>query len=342
MAALDFLQEGNRATDDLVMGTNRLVSVVIPTFNRAELIERALYSVLSQTYSNLEVIIVDDASSDNTQDQIQTSQQADHRIQYIRHESNRGAQAARNTGIRAAKGEYIAFLDSDNEWLPGKLQRQMALFSHRDNSPSVVYCGYIKVSENGNILNKYLPQYRGFIYKETLSEWLTDTSTIVVRKEILEKIHELDENLLAYHEWDLCIRLTRECEFDFVPECLSIYREHTLPTISKDLLRDAYGYLAIVDKYRDEILRECGGRTLSEHYLKTARLFVRANQFDLARAYFLKSIRYDPLNIKAMLHFGVSLLGKDIYKFVRSHKHAKLPLMELHPAADGENHQEVT
>ena len=297
-----------------------LVSVVVPTYNRAELIERTIHSVLSQTYHELEVIIVDDCSTDDTQDRVAALQEADHRMHYLRHNMNRGAQAARNTGIRKAKGEYIAFLDSDNEWLPRKLGRQMALFSHKADLLGVVYCGYWKVSTGGDLLNEYVPRYRGIVYKQTLVDWLTDTSTLVVRKDILEKIHGFDENIHSYQEWDLCIRLARECEFDFVPECLTLYHEHTLPTISKDFMRDANGYLSVVDTYRNEILQECGRRTLSEHYLKTGRLFVRADQFDLARDYFLKSIRYDPLNFKAITHFGVSLLGKDIYKLLCSYR----------------------
>jgi GT2 family glycosyltransferase len=168
-----------------------------------------------------------------------------------------------------------------------------------------------------------MPRHRGLVYKQALGEWITDTSTLVVRKDILEKIYGFDENIHAFQEWDLCIRLARECQFEFVPECLALYHEHTLPTISKDFLRDAEGYLGVVETYRQEILRECGRRILSEHYLIASRLFVHADQFDLARACFLKSIRCNLFNIKAMIHFGVSLLGKDMYQFLRSHRRAK-------------------
>lgn len=328
MASLELPQEAIRVPDNGVQERNSLVSVVIPTYNRAELVERAVHSVLSQTYSDLEVIIVDDASSDNTQDRVKNLQQADRRIRYIRHDSNRGSQAARNTGVQAVKGEYIAFLDSDNEWFPPKLERQMALFSHEPDSPGAVYCGYREIAADGDVLNEYAPRYRGLVYKQALGEWLTDTSTLVVRKDILETIHAFDENIHAYQEWDLCIRLTRMCEFDFVPECLTLYHQHALPSISKDLLRDANGYVSVVETYREEILRECGRRTLSKHYLNTGRLFVRADQFDLARAYFLKSIRYDPLNIKALSHFGVSLLGKEVYQSLRSYRQARFPIAE--------------
>jgi len=299
--------------------------VVIPTYNRAELVERAIRSVLSQTYPDVEVIVVDDASTDDTRDRIKTLQNIDHRVRYFRQDCNRGAQAARNTGMRSAKGKYIAFLDSDDEWLPQKLYLQMELFSQGDGSLGVVYCGLQEVSIDGKMGTQFLPKFRGYIYPHALSDWVAGTDTLIVRREILEKIHGLHEDIRAYHEWDLCIRLARECEFDFVPECLTLYHQHTLPTISKDLLRDANGYLGVVEAYREEILQECGRRTLSKHYLKTGRLFVLADQLDLARVFFLKSIRYNPLNIKAILHFGISLLGKNIYQFLRSNRQENFP-----------------
>src|SRR5512138_1185650 len=117
MASLELSEATVSVTNNAVEQRTPLVSVVIPTYNRAPLLERAIHSVLSQTYTNLEVIVIDDASTDDTQDRIKNLQLADIRIQYIRHDRNRGSQAARNTGIHAAKGKYVAFLDSDDEWL---------------------------------------------------------------------------------------------------------------------------------------------------------------------------------------------------------------------------------
>jgi len=101
---------------------NPTVSVIIPTYNRAHLLDRAIRSVLDQTYQDFELIVVDDGSSDPTAEVIATF--ADPRIYYLRHEKNRGAAAARNTGIEASQGDYVAFLDSDCEWLPKKLLKE--------------------------------------------------------------------------------------------------------------------------------------------------------------------------------------------------------------------------
>jgi glycosyltransferase involved in cell wall biosynthesis len=298
-----------------------LISVIVPTYNRAQLLTRAIQSILAQTYSDLEVIVVDDASTDDTQGQLINIKLLDQRISYLRHEVNQGAQVARNTGIRAARGNYIAFLDSDNEWLPSKLERQMALFAQASNSLGVVYCGYKIISQNEEINKLIFPKYRGYIYQLALQNWVADTSTIVVRREILEKIHGFDENIPAFQEWDLCIRLARECEFDFVPKCLTLYHQHASPSISKDNLKNAYSYLDLVNSNRKEILHVCGRRTLSEHYLRSGLMFIVGDRFDLARANFLKSIRHYPLKIKAIIHFGVSLLGEDTYRFLRSLRH---------------------
>lgn len=104
-----------------------MVSVVIPTYNRAHVLNRAIRSVLGQTYQHFEIIVVDDGSTDNTEQVVKAI--ADDRVRYIRHETNKGtAAAARNTGIRQACGEFIGFVDSDDEWLPGKLQKQVDKF----------------------------------------------------------------------------------------------------------------------------------------------------------------------------------------------------------------------
>jgi len=299
------------------------VSVVIPTYNRSAMVERAVRSVQAQTYTNLDIIIIDDGSTDDTGQRVAALQEEDQRIRYIRHEKNRGAQAARNSGLRAATGDYIAFLDSDNEWLPQKIETQMALFTARPASPGVVYCGFSRVNSNQQLMHNYIPQFRGQVYPRVLQDWLTDTSTLLIRREMLEKIGGVDETLRAYHEWDLCIRLARECEFDFAPDCLTIYHEHSGPSISKNLMIDAAGYQSVVERYQSDIRRECGKKSLSRHYLKTARLFVLADEFDMAKKYFRKSIQQDPLNINAFVHYGASLLGRNLFRFLFSLRRMK-------------------
>ncbi|TAK34595.1 MAG: glycosyltransferase family 2 protein, partial [Saprospiraceae bacterium] len=124
------------------------VSVIIPTYNRAKTIERAIDSVLNQTFSDLELIVVDDCSTDFTVDVIK--QYTDERLIYIRHENNRGEGGARNTGIRNSRAKYIAFLDSDDEWFPNKLEKQMPVIQESDSKVGIVYSHYIMQYEDGS------------------------------------------------------------------------------------------------------------------------------------------------------------------------------------------------
>lgn len=298
-----------------------LVSVVIPTYNREKLLVRSVQSVLAQTYQDLELLIIDDASTDNTRVTINELLRKDPRVQVIWHNTNRGAQVARNSGIHAAKGELVAFLDSDNEWFPQKIAKQVELFMSKSDRPGAVYCSFIKVNPDNVAQVNYVAKYRGWVYRQTLKEWLTDTSTLIVRRDILERIGGFTKGLPAYHEWDFCIKLAKVCEFDFVPEILTIYHEHRLPSISKDYVNDALGYELILNKYHNEIISFCGKSTISEHYQKLARICIDADQFSSAQKYFYQSIKYDPFNMKSVLHYGVALFGKDVYNKLRRMLH---------------------
>src|SRR2546429_9117536 len=122
------------------------VSVIIPTYNRAEFLCSAITSVLNQTFHNFEIIVVDDASQDHTREVMNSL--GDKRIRYIRHEKNKGVAATRNTGLVNAKGTYIAFLDDDDEWLPEKLQKQFNLLESCQNIVGVVYTGAFVVRKS--------------------------------------------------------------------------------------------------------------------------------------------------------------------------------------------------
>ncbi len=137
---------------------NPKVSVILPTYNRAHLIKRAIQSVLDQTYQNFEIIVVDDGSTDNTEEQVRSFNNP--KIRYIRYNENKGAAFARNAGIKASRGDYIAFQDSDDEWFPHKLQRQMEAFKNASPEVGVVYTGSWRIKDNERI---YLPLFKGKI-----------------------------------------------------------------------------------------------------------------------------------------------------------------------------------
>ena len=166
------------------MQNSPLISVIVPTYNRGTLLGRAIRSVLEQSYRNIEVIVVDDASNDNSDMIIKGF--SDKRLFYIRHDRNMGGAEARNTGIKAAKGEYIAFQDSDDEWVKDKLEKQIQVFNSANENIGVVHSGFLIVSDNSS---QYMPtgdvlKKEGNVYEHLLSENFVGTPTLLVKREV--------------------------------------------------------------------------------------------------------------------------------------------------------------
>src|SRR5262245_35235747 len=171
------------------------VSVIIPTHNRAHFLRGAIFSVLNQTFQDFEIIIVDDASNDTTSQVVGSFD--DKRLRYVRHETNKGGSAARNTGILASKSEYIAFLDDDDEWLPEKLAKQMDVLIGSPPEVGCVYTGYIWVDRvSSRVLSQYSPTKRGNLFHDLLaSNCVGGTSSILLKRDCLRKVGLFDESL---------------------------------------------------------------------------------------------------------------------------------------------------
>ena len=136
------------------------VSVIVPTFNRAEYLPRAIKSVFAQTFQDFEVVVVDDGSTDDTERYVGKLLESGHRVEFFRHSGNLGAQAARNTGIRKSRGEWIAFLDSDDEWLPNRLQSGLDL--QRDSELKVIHSEcYVRKEGGADFQKMGLPPLSG-------------------------------------------------------------------------------------------------------------------------------------------------------------------------------------
>lgn len=209
----------------LPAGADPLVSVVIPAFNRASTIERSVRSVLTQDYQSLELIVVDDASTDGTADVLSSC--PDPRLRVVRQPVNRGAAAARNRGIREARGSFVAFLDSDDEWLPGKLARQMDRFARGDSRLGLVCTGLEWVSAGRKTIVR--PEHEGMVYNAMLQcNVLAGASgTGVVRRAVLDMIGGFDTELPAIEDYDFFLRVSRLFEVACIPEPLARYYDQS-------------------------------------------------------------------------------------------------------------------
>ncbi|MGH8528226.1 MAG: glycosyltransferase family 2 protein [Nevskiales bacterium] len=191
------------------------MSVIIPTYNRARTIARSIESVFAQSFQDFELILVDDCSKDNTAE-IVRKWQSDPRFRYIRHESNRGAAGARNTAIRAARTDYIAFLDSDDSWLPDKLNLQMQLLDKLGPAFGVVTGTMLRPQPGGGVMHcpwRYTlgaDGVREVTFNHIAEQLFAHVQTILVRRSDLEACGLIDEQLRASDDWDLLLRLARQ------------------------------------------------------------------------------------------------------------------------------------
>jgi len=246
------------------------ISVIIPTYNRLPLLQRAVTSIFDQTFGDWELLVIDDASTDGTSEYMKGY--TDTRVRLLRNPDNRGAQESRNLGIRHAQGDLVCFLDSDDVWVPEKLALQMDTMKGRGGSAGVVYsyCGIME-SETGRMYDWQSPDFEGDIYRDILARPFIDFITPMIRRECLDRIGLLDTRVPSYQEWDTFIRIARHYTFVRVPQTLAYYCLHGDATISKDRRLHTLGYLYVVKRHEEEILRHCGRPTLAYHYLVCAK-----------------------------------------------------------------------
>jgi len=228
------------------------VSVIVTTHNRAHLLGRAVKSVLYQSYTGFELVIVDDASSDNTEEIVRGFD--DKRIVYIRHGEEMGGPAARNTGIRSARGEYVAFLDDDDEWLPEKLERQVEKMESSPADVGLIYTGFVLVDDLKKKRERMVyPVYRGDLRGQLLrGSTIGSVSKVLVRKKCFEKAGFFDENLKSCQDWDMWKRISDHYTMDFVREPLTRIHAHERQ-ISTDITSLILGRTSMIKKHMREL-----------------------------------------------------------------------------------------
>lgn len=237
-----------------------LVSVIIPTYKRPpELIKRSVLSVINQTYKKLEIIVVDDSPNDYPKRKLvkeYLENISDIRVRYFQHSQNLGANEARNTGIKISKGEYCAFLDDDDEWLPSKIQLQMEKFD--DDMVGLVYCKAEVIDEvNGTtrpILNtlKKGSQYHSLLRKN----FIGSNSFVVLRKEALLEVGGYNKKLLSNQDYDLFLKIAKKYTIDYVDKVLVNYYEHLGERITTNPDKQLKGRLSLYEIYKEDIIKD--------------------------------------------------------------------------------------
>jgi glycosyltransferase involved in cell wall biosynthesis len=293
------------------------ISIIIPTFNREKLVMEAIESLRKQSYKNIEIIVVDDCSTDNTQILVEKEKYIDQRIVYIRHKQNKGAPTARNTGIENASGEFLAFLDSDDRWLPEKLERQMEVLQ-KNRQAGLIYTGYKNIVGT-QIRSEVWPHARGNLLAEVLKKnCLGTTSTVVVRKDLLLEAGGFDPELPSCQDWDLYVKLAQITEFDVVPEPMVLYNEHDGDRITNNVNSVIKGHLVFYQKYYP-LIKRLNNRDFHTLHVNMAKVMVRTgimgqNQKTIKKGRdFLKhAMKAYPFSLKVYLIFIGTLLNKGL------------------------------
>ncbi|MBW1707097.1 MAG: glycosyltransferase [Deltaproteobacteria bacterium] len=266
------------------------VSIIIPTYNRAHLVERAINSVLNQTYCDFELIVVDDASTDNTQEVIKSI--GDKRIRYIRHGANRGGSAARNTGIGLSEGKYIALLDDDDEWLPAKLEKQVNAFEEVSDKVGLIYTGS-EVREEGNNapLKTYIPRFRGNVRNRLLmGPTVCGSQSVLIKRECFSKAGVFDESLKSCQDWDMWKRISEDYDFDFVPAVLARTYLHS-EQISSNFASLIPGRTKMLEKHMKEFQKH--PEILIIHLKRLGKLHSINGTWSQAAYWFKEALKVD-------------------------------------------------
>lgn len=219
------------------------VSVIIPTYDDADILPRAVQSVLEQTYSDFEVVVVDDASTDDTEEKV--AGMDDPRIQFVSHETNQGGSAARNTGLRRATGEFVAFLDADDEWREEKLERQLARLDSKPEGWIAAYCGFRRVRDHSGRLGGLVEFGSRVVHREggpsrsigweggedliphllTMEFTTGGCSTLLVERTAVQAIGGFSESFDRHQDYEFLVRLLQEGKLAYVDEILVVKHE---------------------------------------------------------------------------------------------------------------------
>jgi len=308
------------------MEKNPKISVIIPTYNSAQFIAEALESVFVQTYKDYEVIVVDDGSTDNTKEVLKPYMS---KIRYI-YKENGGAASARNVGIKNARGEYIAFLDSDDLWLPEKLEKQVKYFEEH-LQVDMVFADCVRFGEE--VLNTRNGTRQLVSDDMFVNIWwynIVPTSTVIVRKSCFEKVGLFDEarEIETAEDAEMWLRIAREYKVGYLKEVVTKYRVRTSGYSRSNINRAYSSTKLVIDKYWEDIkmkgyTRKFLNRRLHEYHFDYGLSLFCANMFQDAQKQFKVVLKYKIFSLKtiyALLYYLATFLHDNQIELIRKIK----------------------
>lgn len=303
-----------------------LVSVVITTCKREpNIVKRAVLSVLNQRFSNFELIIIDDSPSDYPyRESVRNGVLAfnDPRIIYLPNPENIGACASRNKGLQKASGNYIAFLDDDDEWLPQKLEKQVGKMNSVDQDTALIYCGSITIKDGRPLPKpKASSQFiAGNVYPQLIvKNFIGSTSFPLIRRRCLTEIGGFDPLMQSAQDRDVWLRLAQKYRVDFVPEPLVKYYFHNGEQISSNPSRRIAGWERLLEKNMDYLQKN--RKALWFCTIRLAPVYIWNGNYRKAFTAYLKSVRMWPLNLSGNIKHLYQMFRYAAVRFVHKYHH---------------------
>ena len=279
------------------------VSIIMPAYNSAETISEAVLSILSQTFTHWELLIINDGSSDNTLEIANGF--TDERISVLSHD-NCGVAKTRNCGIKAATGELIAFLDADDLWLPEKLQAQVTCFAAGNENLGLVHHNYIEFGDFGERLPGCLKHCKGLalagnVWQDLMIVNFIGTLSVMATKTAIEQAGGFDESLNGPEDWDLWLKIAKDNEIEYFPQPMALYRQHE-GGISKDYRPYAAQLYRVLERHLLQFGdKPSQARGLWLHNRHMAHGFARAGQKKQAIKHLKEACKAKPLALANLI-----------------------------------------
>lgn len=283
------------------MFSNPKVSVVIPTYKRPKLLRRAIRSVLEQSYENLEIIVIDDSPTNESE--ITIKEFLDENVRYLRRDRRKGVASAKNLGVRMSSGDFIAFLGDDDEWFSNKLEQQVNLFRKVEPETGVVHSNCFV--DNGKETFLYHKAETG---KQSLDELLEydyiADSTGLIKKECFKKVGYFDESLIYAEDWDSYIRIAKQFKIKYISEPLAILHI-TSDGLGRDTRRAIRGHQMVLAKHWQEFKKH--RKTLSRHLCQIGSTVNFIGEKKRGRKFLINAFKIFPFNPEPILLIALEI-----------------------------------
>lgn len=281
------------------------VSVVLPTFNREQTVGRAIHSVLGQSFTDLELLVVDDGSTDATAARV--SEFADHRLRYIRLPQNAGVSAARNAGAAQARGEWLAFQDSDDEWHLDKLQQQLACAEH---DIGLILCGD-RVINNPTASYPLRPLPAPCVdIGPDLYRCIPPAPCFLLRRELFNSSGGFDERLNCFEDWELALRIAPSTRIVMLHRAL-VFRERTPGSLFSQEVNYAWNLQIILDRHAQALQKHPQAWAYYQNLL--GQQLCQSGRASQGRAHFARAWRANPVSPRAWMNWLASWMGARIF-----------------------------